>query len=303
VVVRNEESKNNARSINKLDCPSFEQGFIMKAGLAVALLSTLSSGSNLRVPYQAYGYAASADSTSTNYNDKLPDSAISGETSSLTIVNDQSKGMHNTPGLEHSMENVYDQSPRFKAQQESTVSAGETYGYNTYFHSTHNVAEDRINDDRKLNQKLMNPLTWANDGGAYDAWKAEQKRKHSAASAATAPTTDRSAALLRFQSAQVTLSKQSEMDDNNASEDGASGGASGPVEDELIVAAEDRVAKAERNANTIHTDVVGTELAIKDTLKETSTSVGDAHEQVRYIFSLKRGRNKTFRIIFVILLI
>ena len=208
------------------------------------------------------------------------------------------------------MEHFYDQSPRFKATQEQTVSAGAhagagSFGYTTYFHAHHNVPEDQIAKNQKLQQTFANPLFWAKDGGAYDAWKTAQgeppQQQPESTTTAVSETLSRTAALERFQQQQVTLSgsttakqtrgaSEEEEDASGASEAGGASGASGagaadndasgPNEDDLIVAAQERVTAAQTNAGVIHTDVVGTALAIKDTLKETSSSVGEAHEQV-----------------------
>ena len=86
--------------------------------------------------------------------------------------------------------------------------------------------------------------------------------------------------MARFQQQQVEIVKEpaAEEDadgpgDEEDSTSDASGAAaaSGPEEDELITAAQERVSTAQTHADTIHTDVEGTKLAIKDTLKESSS--------------------------------
>ena len=127
-----------------------------------------------------------------------------------------------------------------------------------------------------MNAKVSDPHFlrhfWAKDEGAYDARKANQAR---------AQTQEQNAAdMARFQQQQVEIVKEpaAEEDadgpgDEEDSTSDASGAAaaSGPEEDELITAAQERVSTAQTHADTIHTDVEGTKLAIKDTLKESSS--------------------------------
>ena len=135
-----------------------------------------------------------------------------------------------------------------------------------------------------MNAKVSDPHFlrhfWAKDEGAYDARKANQARAQ--------PQEQNAADMARFQQQQVEIVKEpaAEEDadgpgDEEDSTSDASGAAaaSGPEEDELITAAQERVSTAQTHADTIHTDVEGTKLAIKDTLKESSSHVSEAHEQ------------------------
>ena len=259
------------------------------AVVALCLIST-TTGANLRVPYEAFGYAHADSSTSTtnpsSLSSSVPADSIDGMNamapSSMSSTPNPST---NPPALEHSMENIYDQSPRFKATATTTVASGAgSFGYNTYLHTHHHLPADQVANQQNMAQALKNPLLYARDGGAYDAWKAAQTQQHADVGASEATSElSRGAALERFQRSQVTLTKvneEPETPEESEPEGDASGGATAPAEDELITAAEERVAKAQTNADALHTDVVGTALAIKDTLKETSSSVGDAHEEV-----------------------
>ena len=258
--------------------------------VVVSLLISTSTGANLRVPYEAFGYAHADSSTSTtnpsSLSSSVPADSIDGMNamapSSMSSTPNPST---NPPALEHSMENIYDQSPRFKATATTTVASGAgSFGYNTYLHTHHHLPADQVANQQNMAQALKNPLLYARDGGAYDAWKAAQTQQHADVGASEATSElSRGAALERFQRSQVTLTKvneEPETPEESEPEGDASGGATAPAEDELITAAEERVAKAQTNADALHTDVVGTALAIKDTLKETSSSVGDAHEEV-----------------------
>jgi len=258
--------------------------------VVVFLLISTSTGANLRVPYEAFGYAHADSSTSTtnpsSLSSSVPADSIDGMNamapSSMSSTPNPSA---NPPALEHSMENIYDQSPRFKATATTTVASGAgSFGYNTYLHTHHHLPADQVANQQNMAQALKNPLLYARDGGAYDAWKAAQTQQHADVGASEATSElSRGAALERFQRSQVTLTKvneEPETPEESEPEGDASGGATAPAEDELITAAEERVAKAQTNADALHTDVVGTALAIKDTLKETSSSVGDAHEEV-----------------------
>ena len=261
----------------------------LKKVVALCLIST-TTGANLRVPYEAFGYAHADSSTSTtnpsSLSSSVPADSIDGMNamapSSMSSTPNPST---NPPALEHSMENIYDQSPRFKATATTTVASGAgSFGYNTYLHTHHHLPADQVANQQNMAQALKNPLLYARDGGAYDAWKAAQTQQHADVGALEATSElSRAAALERFQRSQVTLTKvneEPETPEESEPEGDASGGATAPAEDELITAAEERVAKAQTNADALHTDVVGTALAIKDTLKETSSSVGDAHEEV-----------------------
>jgi len=261
--------------------------------VVVFLLISTTTGANLRVPYEAFGYAHADSSTSTtnpsSLSSSVPADSIDGMNamapSSMSSTPNPST---NPPALEHSMENIYDQSPRFKATATTTVASGAgSFGYNTYLHTHHHLPADQVANQQNMAQALKNPLLYARDGGAYDAWKAAQTQQHADVGASEATSElSRGAALERFQRSQVTLTKVNEepetpeTPEESEPEGDASGGATAPAEDELITAAEERVAKAQTNADALHTDVVGTALAIKDTLKETSSSVGDAHEEV-----------------------
>ena len=258
--------------------------------VVVALLISTSTGANLRVPYEAFGYAHADSSTSTTNPSSLSSSVPADSIDGMNAMAPSSMSSTpnpttNPPALEHSMENIYDQSPRFKATATTTVASGAgSFGYNTYLHTHHHLPADQVANQQNMAQALKNPLLYARDGGAYDAWKAAQTQQHADVGASEATSElSRGAALERFQRSQVTLTKvneEPETPEESEPEGDASGGATAPAEDELITAAEERVAKAQTNADALHTDVVGTALAIKDTLKETSSSVGDAHEEV-----------------------
>ena len=97
--------------------------------------------------------------------------------------------------------------------------------------------------------------------------------------------------MARFQQQQVEIVKEPEEpaaeedaggpgdEEDSTSDASGAAAASGPEEDELITAAQERVSTAQTHADTNHTDVEGTKLAIKDTLKESSSHVSEAHEQ------------------------
>jgi hypothetical protein len=270
----------------------------MKAVTFILATAHITSSTHLRstVPAEAYGYAhaddASAAATSSSTTTTiLPQSSADSLSSSSSTSLLSTTSNHNV-NLENSMEHLYDQSPRFKSTQEQTSPAARNngFGYNSYFHAHHNVPADRVAAQTKVNAKLSDPHFWAKDGGAYDTWKSQQMQTHTAALEA-----------LRFQQQRVELVEEPEAAEKDATtstepeepaadgeagaatSDGAAAAAAaaetGPAEDELIAAAQERVSTAATHAGVIHTDVVGTTMAIKDTLKESSSHVGEAHEQ------------------------
>ena len=125
----------------------------MKLAISLTICSSLTQATHLRtnVPPQAFGYAHSGTSTTSN----TVQSSVSVSSPNPTILSSSTSAPSTTT---QSMENIYDQSPRFKQTTSTTTAAPKNgFGYQTYYHSHHDVPSDRIANTKKMNATLSDP--------------------------------------------------------------------------------------------------------------------------------------------------